>query len=92
MNPRRVIRQQKFVDYIGLQRSQQEELAKSGELFDVFAAYEGGRAKIAYADEIALWQIWRDAKLAGETTLKWRKWREQHASSAKSDAESNTAK
>jgi hypothetical protein len=76
--PRRAIRNCNLFAYTGLKETQLDELRAKGELFNTYPVYEGGRAKFAYADEVACWQKWRDARREGKTKLTWAEWFAKH--------------
>jgi hypothetical protein len=47
-----------------------------------FPAYPGARAMVVYEDEVALWQLWRDARLEARTELTWTEWFERYGGDA----------
>jgi predicted DNA-binding transcriptional regulator AlpA len=53
---RRIIRRKNLPDYVGLQRSQIDQLIQRGEFPAPITLADGGRARGWFEDEIAEWQ------------------------------------
>jgi predicted DNA-binding transcriptional regulator AlpA len=71
---RRILRWAQLPAHVGLAKTQIEELIGREEFPRPFPAYEGARNKCFYEDEVASWQLWRDARLEGTTELTWTEW------------------
>jgi predicted DNA-binding transcriptional regulator AlpA len=61
----RIIRQRDLPAFVGLQRTQIDELIKKGEFPQPIPLSDGGRAKGWLEDEVAAWQRQRLAKRVG---------------------------